>query len=85
MVQTFEDAAFALQEPGDVTEDLVVTTYGYHVIRLVGREKDEPVSVDSAAGLLWRRQIRKAERDLIDGLQERAEVRINPDLVPGMK
>lgn len=84
MVQSFEDAAFALSAPSDVTENLVVTTYGYHVIRLISREKDEPVSIDSARVLLWRRQIRQAERDLIDGLQEKAEVRINPDLVPGI-
>ncbi len=84
MVQGFEDAAFALTSPGDVTENLVATTYGYHVIRLVSRETDEPVSVDSAKVLLRRQQVRKAERNLIESLQANAEVRVNPDLVPGM-
>jgi parvulin-like peptidyl-prolyl isomerase len=84
MVQGFEDAAFALKTPGDVTENLVETSYGYHVIRLVSRENDEPVSVDSAKALLWRQQVRKAERDLIESLQANAEVRVNPELVPGI-
>ncbi len=84
MVQGFEDAAFKLKAPGDVTENLVATTYGYHIIRLVNREKDEPVSVDSAKALLWRQQVRKAERNLIESLQANAEVLINPEIIPGI-
>ncbi|MFV1981621.1 MAG: peptidylprolyl isomerase [Rhodothermia bacterium] len=84
MVQGFEDAAFTLKTSGDVTENLVASTYGYHVIRLVSREKDEPVSVDSAKALLWRQQVRKAERKLIESLQANAEVRINPEMIPGI-
>jgi len=84
MVEGFENAAFELNEPGDVTDRLVRTSYGYHIIRLVDRKIDAPMPADSAAGLLWKANARNAERDLLEGLQMAAEVRVNPDLIPGM-
>jgi parvulin-like peptidyl-prolyl isomerase len=82
MVEGFEKAAFVLEAPGDVTDHLVETTYGYHIIRLIDRSTDDLISVDSARSLLWRQHVRKAERDHLDKLHEGAEIRVNPDLVP---
>lgn len=36
MVNSFEDAVFALQEPGDISEP-VKTPFGWHIIELVGK------------------------------------------------
>lgn len=41
MVKPFENAAFALENPGDIGGP-VKTTYGYHIIRLNGRSGNEP-------------------------------------------
>lgn len=45
MVKPFEDAAFSLQQPGDISEP-VKTAYGYHIIRLNGITPAEPVPFD---------------------------------------
>jgi parvulin-like peptidyl-prolyl isomerase len=40
MAKPFEDAALELQEPGQLSEP-VLTSYGYHIIRLNGRTGNE--------------------------------------------
>ena len=43
MLKTFEDAAFAMKNPGDISE-LVETSYGYHIIRLIGRQPEKQLA-----------------------------------------
>jgi foldase protein PrsA len=38
MVKEFDQAAFALVNIGDITQQAVKSTYGYHIIQLLGRE-----------------------------------------------
>lgn len=84
MVAEFEQAAFGLAEPGDVSSRLVLTTYGYHIIRLIDTRTDPLIAADSARTLLWRRHVRGAERALVDSLQSAAVVRVNEVLIPGL-
>ncbi len=49
MVKPFEEAAFALREAGDVSET-VQTQFGYHVIRLVGKQGERMRSFDEVKG-----------------------------------
>lgn len=39
MVPEFEDAAFALENPGDITETPVQSQFGFHIIQLVARQE----------------------------------------------
>ena len=43
MIESFEDAAFALKNPGDISPP-VKTRFGWHVIKLIERQGLEPLS-----------------------------------------
>ncbi len=45
MVPEFEDAAFALKNPGDITTTPVKSNFGYHIIQLIAKQ-DRPLTAD---------------------------------------
>lgn len=47
MVRPFEQAAFALDEPGEIS-DLIKSPYGYHIVRLDERHDAQPVTFEEA-------------------------------------
>jgi parvulin-like peptidyl-prolyl isomerase len=52
MVPEFDTAAFALANIGDITQQPVKSTYGFHIIQLLGRET-RPFASDSEKFQYW--------------------------------
>ncbi|MDJ0739719.1 MAG: peptidylprolyl isomerase [Gammaproteobacteria bacterium] len=79
MVEAFEAAAFALQDPGDVS-DVVETEYGFHIIRLEGRRAGEIAAFEDVAIQIHDhlRQVRAGERiaQLTEQLRGRADIEV---------
>jgi parvulin-like peptidyl-prolyl isomerase len=48
MVAEFEDAAFALKNPGDYTTTPAKSSFGYHIIQLIAKQ-DRPLTADQYA------------------------------------
>ncbi len=81
MVPPFEDAAFALEDSGDVTNDLVETQYGYHIIRKTGEQTGELMDTTEARQMLTQTRRREAVEAAVNELREKVTVRLNPDVV----
>lgn len=77
MVEPFAEAAFALADSGDVSPDLVQTTYGYHIIRLLGRRTAALMDTTRARVLMTRQRQREAFDAGYRALCEDAVIRVN--------
>ena len=79
MVPAFEQAAFALENPGDVS-DVVQTGFGFHIIRLEGRRGGDIAAFEDVAIQIHDhlRQIRGSERiaQLTDELRDQADIQV---------
>ncbi len=81
MVPQFEEAVYALEDSADVTDELVETQYGYHIIKLTGRRTGEMMDASQAEEMLVRDRRQGAVEEEINELREKVTVRINPDVV----
>ncbi len=84
MVDPFAEAAFALEDSGDVVEEPVRTQFGYHLIRKTGERTGTPVDTSRARRLLMQQRRREAFQQGVYRLRADLTVRINPDVVEGL-
>lgn len=86
MVKEFEEAAFGLEEDGQLVGP-VKTRFGYHIIRRTGREDGAQKSFDDVKTQIRVRMVnekrRSATDDFIAGVKEKAGLRINADVLAG--
>jgi len=80
MVDEFAEAAFTLEEEGDLYPEPVRTRFGFHVIKLTAEK--EPMASEQARSALAEENKQEAVRDEVDRLMSEVTVRANPDVIP---
>jgi len=80
MVPEFEDAAFALEKMGDYTKEPVKTQYGYHIIKLNGKQDARDLSFDEVKEQIEKGLLQQEQNEIlgkyIDNLFKSADVKI---------
>ncbi len=85
MVAPFEAAAFALANPGDVSEP-VQSQFGWHIIRLEEKRESQPPAFEQVAGRLQQQQLMQAFSAKVETLMENAQIDIaDPELAAAFK
>ena len=83
MIESFEDAAFALKNKGDISPP-VKTRFGWHVIKLIDRQGLEPLSeLRSSLERRIDRSVRSQvmESEMVDLLKEENGYQANPEVI----
>lgn len=87
MVPEFEQAAFALKNPGDVS-DVVKTRYGYHVILLKARQPAGKMSFETVkpkiVAELEKTYVERNKSNLVDSLRG-MKIDASPELVASLR
>lgn len=77
MVKPFEDGAFALTEPGQISEPLQ-TQFGWHIIKLEEKRQSAPPSFEELAPQLQQQVLFEKFEELVGGLKSTLAIDI-PD------
>ncbi len=85
MVKPFEDAAFALTEPGQLSEP-IESQFGWHIIKLEEKRQSQPPSLEEVGPQLQQQVMFKAFEDSVGTLKQGLAIDI-PDaaLAEGVK
>ncbi len=81
MVPAFEEAAFAL-EPGTFTKEPVKSEFGWHVIKVEERRRQEPPAYDKVHDRIEETLKRERLADTLQGLKKEAEIDILESSAP---
>lgn len=75
MVQPFEQAAFALAEPGAVSEP-VQSQFGWHIIKLAEKRQSAPPSFEQLAPQIQNQLLMRSFTEKVDQLMDGVEIKI---------
>lgn len=73
MVKSFAEAAFNV-EPGEYTQEPVKTKFGWHVIMVEDRRKQEPASFDEIRSTLASQERREALNSMLEAWRNKADI-----------
>ncbi len=84
MVPEFEKVAFAT-EKGKVAAELVKTQFGYHIIKVLDTRGGDSVKFEDKKQEVEQDIRANARQDLVKGLREKAQVKVNDDNLKNLK
>ncbi len=87
MAKPFEDTAFALSKPNEIS-DVVETQFGYHVIQYVDRQEPKEKTFDEAKEQIRRRLAPQRQRDsyqtFITNIKDKRKIVVHDDVLASM-